>query len=790
MKNNSMQESEGFVLSKPLEKADFKAFENSMTLRDLEINLPRILFISSYPPRECGIATYTSDLIHAIQQKFSKTFAINVCALETKCQAYTYPEEVKYILQTSEWSQYESLAKKINADPKIKIVFIEHEFGLFSGELGEYLLWFLTLLTKPIITTFHTVLPRPEPERRKLVRAIAQLSEQVVVMTQNSAEILKGAYNIDEKKLTLIPHGTHLVSSFEPINFPQHKKFEGKLILSTFGLLGPGKSLETALDALPAIIQKFPNVLYLIIGKTHPEVAKNEGENYRRFLMEKVAENGLESNVMFINSYLSLQDLMGYLQRTDVYLFTSKDPFQAVSGTFSYAMACGCPIISTPIPHAIEMLDGGGRIFDFGNSKKLATAAIELLSNSRLLHEMRLNAFHNISPSAWQNTALSHIKLMQNADHTNSLEPVYKFPPISLSHIRRMTTAKGMIQFANISNPDIESGYTLDDNARALIAVTQHYALTGDSEDLTLIKTYLDFIIFCQSPDGSFLNYVDKDYNFFAKNKNENLQDSNGRAIWALGEFISFHNILDADLIMQAQLCLDLAMVQIYEFSSPRAMAFAIKGLHHYHKEKNNIEAKRLIILLADNLVSKYRGVSEGEWQWYEEYLTYANSLLPEAMLLAWKTTNIEIYKSIALSSFDFLLDIIFIDGQIKVVSNHGWHLKGQTSNNFGEQPIDVAYTILALGVFYGHFLDLEYLNKMNIAFDWFLGANHRNQIIYNPATGGCYDGLEETHINLNQGAESTVSYLLSRLEVAQFEEEFEEIRNHVFMPALQVLMA
>jgi len=496
----SRKEKGSFTLTEVPGKEDFIAFSRSMTNADQAVGPPQILFISSYPPRECGIATYTYDLIQAIKKKFSQ-FTIKVCALETKNQTYVYPEEVKYVLQTTEWGQYQSLARKINADPKIKMVFIQHEFGLFSGEFGEFLLWFLTLLTKPIITTFHTVLPKPVPDRRKLVRAIAELSEQVVVMTKNSSEILKSDYHIDEKKLTLIPHGTHLVSSFEPIDFPQHEEFEGKLILSTFGLLGPGKSIETALDALPAIIEQFPNVLYLILGKTHPGVVKNEGEKYRRFLEEKVAENGLENHVMFINSYLSLQDLMGYLQRTDMYLFTSKDPFQAVSGTFAYAMACGCPIVSTPIPHAIEMLDGAGKIFDFGHSRKLATAAIELLSNPLLLNEMRLNAFHAISPTAWQNTALSHVQLMQNADQSNSIAPVYKFPPISLAHIKRMTTARGFIQFANISNPDIQSGYTLDDNARALIAITQHYALTGDSEDLTLIKIYLDFILYCQQAD-------------------------------------------------------------------------------------------------------------------------------------------------------------------------------------------------------------------------------------------------------------------------------------------------
>ncbi|HCQ13728.1 glycosyltransferase [Flavobacterium sp.] len=551
-----------------------------------------------------------------------------------------------------------------------------------------------------------------------------------------------------------------------------------RIVLSTFGLLSEGKSIETAIEAMPKIIERFPNVIYLIIGKTHPEVLKRDGEKYRNSLYEKVHELGLQNNVRFINRYLSLPELMDYLQRTKIYLFTSKDPNQAVSGTLAYALACGCPVISTPIPHAKELLDGAGINFDFQNSEQLAEATIKLLFDPKLLKEMRLNALHAISSTSWQNAAIAHIELTKSSLAKRKVELKYELPKISLDHIKRLTTSDGMIQFSQIASPDLDSGYTLDDNARALIAVSKHYELTGDVADLELITTYLDFIIFCQQEDGTFLNYVDKDGNFFLKNQDENLEDSNGRAIWALGEFCSYQHLFSEKLLNVATIAFEKAFMKSTDFLSPRAMAFAIKGLYFYNLDKDNKISKVIITQLADNLVSKFRGVSDKNWKWFENYLTYANSLLPEAMLYASLSTGSLLYRKIALTSFSFLLSIIFRDNQIKVISNQGWHHKNKSANDFGEQPIDVTYTILALNTFYKSFKDEDYLEKIETAFNWFLGKNHLHQIVYNPATGGCYDGLEETHVNLNQGAESTVSYLMARLV-------FEEIQNPKFTTKL-----
>lgn len=739
-----------------------------------------ILFVSSFPPRECGIATYTQDLMLAISDKFGSSFTMKVCALENKPILRKYAAEVKFIIDTSNHSHYIDVAEKINKDENIKVVFIQHEFGLFAGEYGDEILYFLYTLHKPVIIAFHTVLPQPDIKRKNLITTIVNLSESVVVMTENSRKILESEYFIASKKISVIHHGTHLVSSASKDDIKYHYNLQGKHILSTFGLLGSGKSIETALDALPSIIEKFPNVVYLILGRTHPEIVKQEGEKYRTFLELKVAELGIQNYVRFVNTYLSLENLLEYLQLTDIYLFTSKDQNQAVSGTFSYAMSCSCPVISTPIPHAKEMLnDEAGIIFDFQNSEQLANGVIELLSYPDKRKQMSLKALQKINPTCWQNAAIAHSELFQNL--IQNRQPLrYSTPIISLEHIKRLTTATGIVQFSKIHNPDLSSGYTLDDNARALVALTRHYELTDDASDLKLIEIYLNFIKFAQQPDGKFLNYVDENGNYHEKNQYVNLEDSMGRSIWALGEFILHRNLFSNSLIKVAEEIMVRTIPQIAKFESPRAMAFAIKGLYFFNLIKKSDGINFLIKEVADELVLKYQKSSDNDWRWYENYLTYANSIMPEALLYAYLETGNVLYKNTAKSSFDFLLSTTFKDKKIKVISNRGWYTKGKIKNNFGEQPIDVAYTILSLDLFYTVFKNYDYKNKMETAFSWFNGNNHLHQIIYNPVTGGCQDGLEERNVNLNQGAESTVCYLLARLTMDKYMESEEEIKEEL----------
>ncbi|MEO8516124.1 MAG: glycosyltransferase [Flavobacterium sp.] len=730
------------------------------------IELPEILFISSFPPRECGIATYSQDLIAAVQNKFKNLFSINVCALEMKSHKHSYPNEVKYVLETDCQESYIKLAKEINESNTIEMVLVQHEFGLFKTNEDDFGI-FLNTLKKPIILVFHTVLPQPDKVLNEKVQKIITAAEAVIVMTNASKKILTNDYSVSSEKISIIPHGTHLVEHLDKRILKEKYQLSGKKVLSTFGLLSSGKSIETTLNALPNIINNNKDVMFLIIGKTHPSVLKQEGEQYRMMLEAKIETLKLQENVKFINQYLPLNELLEYLQLTDVYLFTSKDPHQAVSGTFAYAISCGCPIISTPIPHALEVLQNdSGIVIDFENSEQLAQQVIRLLNDEQLCKNIIANGLHKMAPNAWENSAINHAMLFGKICN-DKIHLRYRIPEINLKHIKKLTTRTGMIQFSILNEPDISSGYTLDDNARALIVMCQHFELTQDRSDLDYIERYFNFIKRCLQTEGYFLNYVDYNENFTEENKQTNLSDSNGRAIWALGYLVSISDLLPESLAEKVQKTMDFALSNVHKIHSPRAMGFVIKGIYYNNLRKSSERNISIVKYLGDRLVQMFKHESNEEWLWFESYLTYANSVLSEALVCAWLVTNDEKYKKIAKTSFDFLLSKIFKGDRIKVISNKGWmYNKGKlmSEENGGEQPIDVAYTILALNLFYDVFKDKSYLDKMKISFDWFLGKNHLNQIIYNPCTGGCYDGLETDYVNLNQGAESTLSYLMARL--------------------------
>jgi glycosyltransferase involved in cell wall biosynthesis len=758
-------------------------------------DLPEILFMTSYPPRECGIATYSQDLIKALNNKFGDSFSLKVCALEAGKTDNIYPNEVKYTFNTHDAAKYVELAQTINDDKTIELVVIQHEFGFFHQVGEDPFLQFLYRLLKPVIIVFHTVLPKPDTVLKLKVKRIANACESVIVMTHNASQILERDYEVFPQKISVIAHGTHLVPHLNKTDLKEKYGLTGKKVLSTFGLLSSGKSIETTLDALPSIVAINPDIVFLIIGKTHPSVKKEEGEKYRNFLEQKIEDLQLKSHVKFINSYVSLPDLLEYLQMTDIYLFTSKDPHQAVSGTFSYAMSCGCPIVSTPIPHAKEVLtEDTGILIDFQNPVQLANAVNRLMGDEALIASFSVSALQQIVPTVWENSAIAHAQLLKkvvkqytgsdiptsynnipasyNTDMSKQKEKIalkYRVPAINLSHIKKMTTDVGIIQFSIINQPDLSSGYTLDDNARALVAMCMHYEWSRDEADLKAIRIYLNFIQYCQQPKGDFLNYMDSDDCFTPQNYETNLSDANGRAIWALGYLISKSALLPKDLIEMAENILDAALPQVEHIYSTRSMAFIIKGLYYCNLEKKSLEKTALIKILADRLVQMYRHEAEQDWAWYESYLTYGNSLLPEALLCAYLDTDDFTYKNIAKTTFDFLLSNTFNEQGIKVISHNGWFQKGQEIEEHGEQPIDVAYTILALSKFYNVFKEADYLVKMKTAFNWFLGKNHLHQIIYNPCTGGCYDGLEESYVNLNQGSESSVSYLMARMTFEKY---------------------
>lgn len=721
----------------------------------------KIVFLSTFPPTQCGIATFTHDTVTAITNIFGQTVTCVICNITEKTKI---TEKILFTLNPKIREDYSRVAREINEDDSIKLVHIQHEFGLFGGSYGSFLLDFLDIIKKPVAFTFHSVTTNPNNELRSVVRMLISYANTVFVMTNKSQKILIEDYKIGKEIITYVPHGTHIVSYENPTKAKHKFNLENHIVLSTFGLLGSGKSIETALKALPEIIKHTPNALYLVIGKTHPNNIKNNVDNYRNYLELLVEELRIKNYVHFINRYIEINELLDYLKATDVYLFTSKDPNQAVSGTFAYAMSCACPIVATEIPHTKEVLTSdAGILVDIENSDQLAKATIQLLSDNHLRETMAIKAFQKTRESSWENVAIKHINTYKNLTDP-PLKIQYNYPPIKLDHIKKMTTKLGIIQFSKISDPDITSGYTLDDNARALIAMCFHYKLFKDKQDLYYINTYINFIERCQKPTGTFINYVDKNNQEHIKNNYINLEDSNARAVWALGTVVSLKKYLPETIVNKANLCLTKCLKWVKNILSPRAIGFTIKGLFLSYNVTQSNYIKSIIEDLSKNLITSYKLNATDDWKWFENYMTYANSVLPEAMLYTYLLTGKPDYKNVAIESFDFLLSKMFVNGYFKVISNKGWLQKGKEPHQFGEQPIDVSCSIQTLDVFYRTLQEPKYKTMMTEAFSWFLGKNYLNQIMYNPTNGGCYDGMEKEQINLNQGAESTICYLISQL--------------------------
>ncbi|WP_142786316.1 glycosyltransferase [Changchengzhania lutea] len=725
----------------------------------------KMLIVGSYPPRKCGIATFSNDTVNAIGNMFGSTLPIEVCALQNEGPPLSYGEEVSYILSTSILKNYRLIAEKINERNDIGLVCIQHEFGLYGGVLGDYLLAFLLALNKPVITVFHSVLPNPNEKRKKVIQTIDALSDKLIALTSISKEILINDYKCSQHKIRIIPHGTHIVLWEQKNALKLKYEYHNKIVLSTFGLLSENKNIETAIYALKDVVKKHPDVVYLVIGKTHPEIIKREGEVYRNRLLEITKKLKLQDHIIFINKYLKLKQLLEYLTLSDIYLFTSKDPNQAVSGTLVYALSCGCAVISNPIPHAVETLKNGNGLLleNFGDSNEIKQKILDLIENKNKRVNMAKNAFANIRFTTWENVAIKYGLLFGKlAERIEDLR--FNLPPIKLDHIKKLTTNHGILQFSNFSEPDINSGYTLDDNARALINMVMHYNLYRKKSVLNYADIYLGFIENIQRENGWFDNYLNYELQLTKENYETNLEDANGRAVWSLGYVIGHQNILPSGFIHRAKKCWHKTIDRIDDMNSPRAIAYTIKGLCHYYASYSEESVKSKVERLANKLLQHYKVNYEEGWHWYEDYMTYANNILPEAMMYSYLITKNEDYKKIAEITFDFLLSQYFMKRQIKVISNKGWFKKKNEREFYGEQPIEIATTIIALDLFYRITGKTRYKNQLEIAFSWFLGNNHLNQVMYNPINGASYDGLEDTHVNINQGAESTLCFFKAQM--------------------------
>jgi len=722
---------------------------------------PCVLYMGTFPPRECGIATFTKDLTDAIDDKFFPTIRSKILALNRNgVNIYNYPKKVMFQMTDDNIDGYIETAKKINKINAIKLINIQHEFGVFGGEYGDYLISFLDAVKKPVIVTFHSILPNPNEKLKQVVQAIAERVESIVVMTNTGIQILKEDYNIKNTKIHLIPHGVHPVAFEKQAKEKKRLGFKGKITLSSFGMLNSGKGYEYIIESLPKIIKKFPNLVYLIVGETHPVVRKTEGEKYRNFLEKRIKELNLHDHVKFYNKYLKLNEIIRYIKATDIYISSGQDPNQITSGTLVYAMSCGRSIISTPFLHAKDIItDARGRLVEFQDSKLFAKAITELLSDEQLRKNMEREAYTYTRHMTWPNVALAYTKIFK--DYLTIPEIyVKRIPEINTSHLNRLTDNFGIIQFANYSIPDIESGYTLDDNARALFVCAKCYNRFGEYKQLKLIKTYLDYIKYVQAKNGKLYNYVDKHkkINFRAFSG-----DAHGRAIYTLG-YITALKSLPSDLKNQAKKIFLKALPNVKRFLNPRSIAFSLIGIYYYNKnnysEGNLTEIKRL----ADYLVSLYNLTSEEGWKWFEDKLTYSNSSLSESLFYAYLATKEKKYLNIAEQSLNFLILKTFHDGIFAPVGQDGWCIKDKHHSLYDQQPIDAGSMVQALVLAYKTTGKRDYLKYASKAFHWFLGKNFLQQMVYDEESGGCFDGIGKSSLNINRGAESTLAYLTARL--------------------------
>lgn len=741
----------------------------------------KIVYVSSFPPRTCGIATFTEDLTRAMDDLLEPVITSRIAALNTDTESrFHYSRNVSYQIDSSSEAEYIRCAEQINARPDVKAVNLQHEFGLFGGRYGSFILSFLDALKKPVVVTFHTVLPSPNNEVRSTICTIAQKASGLVTMTGLAKGLLAREYGIPEEKISVIPHGIHSVPYGTSAKAKAALGLSKKTVLLTFGFLNRGKGLEYVIEALPKVVQANPNFIYIILGVTHPNVLKEEGESYRNFLIQKVRELKLSSHVNFYNKYASLEELLQFLKAADIYISTSLNPNHTVSGTFSYALGSGRPVISTRFAQAKELLTPEcGFLVDFKSPDAYAEGLIKLLKEPLLMEQLGKNAYFRTRNMTWENVALEYSKLFSKCSPELAEVGKYKkIPRLNLNHLFRLTDDFGMIQFAKLSSPDTASGYTVDDNARALVLMTLCYekfdkifkTVTPDKKKTDLLKyieIYLRFIEFVLGEHGAFYNYVRSGRSInFELNKNENLEDANGRTLWALAVATAADSLPEV-LRKKVLVILERRIERYQMMESPRAIAFCVKGFCLLLKKTASLGGRNLkdmIFSHCDRLVSLYCAVSSEEWRWFENYLTYSNAVFPEALLLAHEVTGNRNYLETGLKTLDFLIQQTFVQDQYTPVGQDGWHRKTGIRRHYDQQPEDASAMAYALRT--AHLITDEdrYKKLMYVVFNWFLGDNSLKQVVYDRTTGGCYDGVGEGHINLNQGAESTVSYILARL--------------------------
>ncbi|MCC6443962.1 MAG: glycosyltransferase family 4 protein [Armatimonadetes bacterium] len=749
----------------------------------------RYAFIGTYPPRQCGIATFTADLCRTAKAQFKGTDELINIALTNEGKEYSYPEEVKFEIHQKDLADYKRAADFLNHS-QVSLVCLQHEFGIFGGDAGEYVLSLVKRLKMPVVTTLHTVLENDARSESRIVegrvlRQVCQHSHRVVVMNQKAEEMLR-THGVPEHKVVYIPHGIPELPFGDPEGYKERFGLFGKTVILTFGLLSPNKGIEYTVHAMSEVADCYPDAVYVILGATHPEIVRQYGETYRDSLKRIVSDLGLESNVLFENRFVSLKELCEYLCAADIYVTPYLSREQMTSGTLAYAVGAGKAVISTPYWYAEEVLaDGRGMLVPFKNAEALSKSILCLLDNPEEMLAMRERAYRYGLDMVWKQVGHLYLDLFEEVLEEKRTMPVilsYRsqtalststLPDPKLSHLAALSDNFGLLQHAKYAVPDYHHGYCLDDNARAIVVSAKHNKLYHSEESVRLLGRYLSFTHFCQKEDGSFHNFVSIDRRYLDDVGSE---DTLGRALWGLGYAVHHapfpHHIL-------AKECFDRAVPHLKE-TNLRGAAYSVLGLHQYlERYPGALDIRDILGRLTEHILQHYRDAHHDHWLWFEHEMTYDNGMIPLALWLATYHVNNPEVPRVAEIATDFLFKWCQRGGHLSLVGCDGWHACDKMDKaHFDQQPIDACGLAMLAKSAYRFTGNPEYLVRLQMAFEWFLGYNDIGKPLYDPATGGCYDGLTPDGPNLNEGAESTLSFLLALLNMIEIasEEERDEV--------------
>jgi len=739
----------------------------------------KIAIIGNYPPRQCGIATFTKDLNEGFRENGITTAVI---AMNDGLHRYDYPGDVVCEIEQNVMASYISAAEYLNSN-NFDAVIVQHEFGIYGGQDGIHIIQLLKRLRIPVITTLHTILDDPTENQRRVVNELANISQKLVCISRKGIELLWTIYGIPPSRCVHIHHGVHQYDTKDVISLRKKLGIENKMVLLTFGLLSRNKSIEVVINALPEVVKKHPNTVYIVLGATHPHVVKHEGEDYRLMLIRLVNKLQLEKNVIFINRFVTNDELFSYLELCDIYVIPYLGEKQISSGTLIYTMGAAKPIISTPFWYAREMLaDERGLLFGFRDSAQLSEKINDLLSDEEKRKTIAQNAFTLAKECYWPMISQQYYDLVDRMiveDNIRALsepapviESKFVLPPIKMDHLRVLTDYTGILQHAKFNVPDRNHGYCTDDNARALLMVLMAYRQMKDTRALELSPVYLSYIHYLQNADGTFRNFLSFNRNFLDEVGSE---DSFGRTIWALGYLLG--NAPNDAYYQTGRLVFFNAAPNFEKLKSIRGIANTMIGISYYLRSNPSDDSMtERLRNMAFRLVKHYEENESENWKWFESLLAYDNGILPLALLHSAEILNDDQITKTALHAMDFLTSHTLKDNYLSIIGNEKWYKKEGERSVFAQQPIDAMAMVLMYHQAFHLTRDKEYLNKLYISFLWFLGENDLRMSLYDFETKGCCDGFENYGVNRNQGAESSLAYLISHLTVLQAYEEFHEL--------------